>query len=257
MLLRDALLDGQPLANMGAIEAMRDHARAAYPEEAVGFLMQDGSYAPQANIYSEPARGGRVNPDDLGAVIRAGTLRAFFHSHPDGPDCPSEQDMRSQVELDVPWIICSANASATLPPFAWGDTLVDPSDLVGRPFRHGVTDCYATIRAWYQRERGVLLPDFARQWEWWLEDTDGDKDLYRRYFAEAGFRQIDQSEVERGDVWLAQIRSNVPNHAGVYLGDGLALHHPSSMLASDPARLSKREPIAKWQRHITHWLRRD
>jgi cell wall-associated NlpC family hydrolase len=165
--------------------------------------------------------------------------------------------MRSQVELEVPWIICSATETASLPPFAWGDQLEDPAPLVGRPFRHGVTDCYAAIRAWGQRERGVLLPDYPRQWEWWLEGVNGDKDMYRRNFADAGFREIDASEVRVGDVWLAQVRSPVPNHGGVYIGDGLAYHHPSSLLASDPTRLSKREPIARWQRHITHWLRRD
>lgn len=246
---------------------MRDHARAAFPEEAVGFLMSDGSYAPQANICEEPTKGARVDPAVLAGVLDAGTLRAYFHSHPNGPDCPSEQDMRSQVELDVPWIICSATETASLPPFAFGDQLTDPSPLVGRPFRHGVTDCYAAIRAWGRQERGVLLPDYPRQWEWWLPQTkveDGEVvqvapagDLYRQNFADAGFHQIDHTEVRPGDVWLAQVRSSVPNHAGVYIGDGLAFHHPTSRLAYDPARLSKREPLARWQRMITHWLRRD
>jgi proteasome lid subunit RPN8/RPN11 len=256
MLARDALLDGEPLASVAALEAMRDHARAAYPEEAVGFLMSDGCYHPQENICPEPTRGARVDPNLLATVLSANTLRAYFHSHPNGPDCPSEQDMRSQIELDVPWIICSATDSASLPPFAWGDMLVDPSPLVGRPFRHGVTDCYAAIRAWWLAERGVLLPEVPRQWEWWLDGVDGDKDLYRRYFAGAGFHEIDASEVLPGDCWLAQVRASVPNHAGVYIGEGLTFHHPSSALASDPARLSKREPVARWQRHITHWLRR-
>ncbi len=254
MLARHALLNDEPLASEEALEAMRQHARGAYPQEAVGFLLSDGSYEPKMNVFQEPELGACVHPDELTAVLKAGTLRAYFHSHPDGPDCPSQQDMMSQVELDVPWIICSATETASLPPFAWGDMLTDPSPLIGRSFRHGTTDCYAAIRAWGLSAYGVLLPDFPRQWEWWL---DGESDLYRNHFSDAEFYEIEQSEVRAGDVWLAQVRSPVPNHAGVYIGDGLAFHHPSSMLASDPSKLSKREPLARWQRHITHWLRRD
>lgn len=254
MLAKDALLNGKPLASAKALDAMRDHAREAFPQEAIGFLLKNGSYVPQINIHPEPEKGARVAPKLLKEAMVKGDLRALFHSHPNGPDCPSEQDMRAQVELDVPWIICSANESATLHPFAFGDQLTNPAPLVGRPFRHGVTDCYAGIRAWGLETYGVLIPDYPRQWEWWL---DGDSDLYQQNFKNAGFYQIDVSEVRAGDVWLAQVRSPVPNHGGVYIGDGLAFHHPSSMLASDPARLSKREPIARWQQHITHWLRRD
>lgn len=267
MLARDALLEGELLVGEAALEAMRDHARSAFPNEAVGFVWADGSYQPQANVYEDSTKGARVDLAVLQAALTSGDLRAYFHSHPNGPDCPSEQDMRSQIELDVPWIICSATETATLPPFAFGDQLTNPAPLVGRPFRHGVTDCYAAVRAWGLQERGVLLPEYPRQWEWWLPKQEvvdeqvvqaiPPLDLYRQYFAEAGFRQIDFAEVRAGDCWLAQIRSKVPNHAGVYIGDGLAFHHATTRLAYDPARLSKREPITRWQQHITHWLRRD
>ncbi len=254
MLARDALLGDEPLATAEALDAMRQHAVEAYPNEAVGFLLTDGTYSPQENICSEPTKGATVDPKKLLKVLKAGTLRAFFHSHPDGPDCPSRQDMLSQAEQEVPWIICSANAEASLPPFAFGDELTNPAPLIGRPFRHGVTDCYAAIRAWAKQERGVELPDFPRNWEWWL---DGESDLYRDYFGTAGFYPIEAHEVRPGDGWLAQIRSPVPNHAGLYIGDGLVFHHVSSALASDPARLSKREPLGRWQPYITQWVRRD
>ncbi len=254
MLARDAMLGGEPLATEAALDAMRAHCLEAFPNEAVGFLLTDGTYQPQVNVCSEPALGATVRPKVLASALSKGTLRAFYHSHPNGPDCPSKQDMLSQREMEIPWIICSGNDVASLAPFAFGDQLTDPSPLVGRPFRHGVTDCYAAIRAWGQAERGVLLPDFPRQWEWWL---DGESDMYRTYFAEAGFHPVDKGDVLPGDCWLAQIRSEVPNHAGVYLGEGLTFHHVSSSLASDSSKLSKREPIGRWQPYITHWLRRD
>lgn len=257
MLAREALLeDGSSFATPDELEAIRRHAQAVYPHESYGLLLPSG-YLELENISPEPERSAYSDGEALARALEEGVLRAVVHSHPDGPDCPSEQDMRAQVELEVPSVIISTNGSASLDPFVWGDMLVDPRPLIGRPFRHGVDDCYAALRAWYWAERRVRLGDYPRQWEWWLENGDGEKDLYQRYFANEGFYQIEPADMMKGDVWLAAVRSAVPNHAGVYLGEGLMFHHASSRLAFDPMRLSRREPIARWAPFITHYLRRD
>lgn len=252
-----SLRDGTALADGAAWEALRLHALAEYPRECIGLINRAGQYIPIANTAPDPLRFAVPEKAAIGRALSTGDLRAMCHSHPDGPDCPSETDMRTQEELEVPFVIIATNGQACAPPFAWGDDLLDVDDLVGRTFRHGVRDCYALIRVWWERERGILLPDYPRSWDWWSANTTGEKDLYRRYFRDAGFREIDQSQVREGDVWLAAIRSDVPNHAGIYLDGGLALHHPSSGLPCDPGRLSKRESIARWTPWITHWLRRD
>jgi cell wall-associated NlpC family hydrolase len=251
------MIDGSPLATTAAIEALAAHAREAYPEEALGYIDQAGAYVRLANHADAPERHGVVNRPEMARLIIDGAMRAFCHSHPDGPDCPSEQDMRTQMEMQVPFVLIATNGQACAPAFAWGDELIDDAPLVGRSFRHGVSDCYALIRSWFRAELGAILPDYPRNWEWWVDGTPGEKDIYRRYFAEAGFYEIDPSQVRNGDCWMAAVRSAVPNHAGVYLDGGLALHHPSSGLANDPARLSKREPIARWLPYVTHWVRRD
>lgn len=215
-----------------------------------------GRYVPLKNVAEDPQRHAMIDRRDLAHALATDNLRALCHSHPGGPDCPSEDDMRAQAELDVPFVIVSTNGQATSIPFAWGDQLRDDEPVIGRAFRHGVTDCYALIRSWYAAERSIALPDFARSWEWWTEGAPGEKDLYRRHFADAGFVEVDRNAPREGDVWLAAVRSEVPNHAGVYLDGGLALHHPSSGLPYDPGRLSKRESIARWSPWITTWLRR-
>lgn len=250
------LRDGTPLCTPAAIAALRAHAIDAHPEECLGYIDAAGAYHRLANTAAEPERAAIADRRALTRLLVAGQLRALCHSHPGGPDAPSEQDMRSQIEMAVPFVICSTNGEATTAPFVWGDELADDGPLVGRGFRHGVDDCYATIRRWYRVERGIDLPEYPRNWEWWLADTPGEKDLYRRYFADAGFAPADRRQPQEGDVWLAAVRSPVPNHAGIYLDGGLALHHPSSGLPHDPGRLSKREPIARWAPLITHWIRR-
>jgi cell wall-associated NlpC family hydrolase len=54
-------------------------------------------------------------------------------------------------------------------------------------------------------------------------------------YQQAGFVGIkDGEQPEVGDIILMQIRSNngVPNHAGIYIGDGLMLHHLYGRLSS-------------------------
>lgn len=249
--------DGTPLATPTAVAHLRDHALGEYPNECIGYIDAAGSYVALQNIAERPEAFALADRRVIARELARGNLRALCHSHPGGPDCPSEADGRAQIEMEVPFIITSTNGQATTEPFAFGDQLMDDAPLVGRAFRHYVNDCYDAIRTWGRRERGWILPQYPRNWEWWQADTPGEKDLYRRYFADAGFRRIDPSEARAGDVWLAAVRSEVPNHAGVFLDHGLAFHHPSSGLPHDPGRLSKRESIARWAPWITHWVRRD
>jgi proteasome lid subunit RPN8/RPN11 len=250
------LCDGSELVGPDALADLQRHALHCYPDECVGIIDTAGRYIPLANVAADPTRHGEADHTALAAAIRGGNVRAFCHSHPGGPDCPSEQDMRAQMDMDVPFVIVATNGQACAAPFAWGDQLLDEAPLIGRTFRHAVTDCYSLIRSFWWQEHGIRLPDYPRNWGWWHDQQEGEKDLYRRYFADAGFREVDRSEVRHSDVWLAAIRSEVPNHAGVYLDGGLALHHPSSGQAHDPCRLSLREPMARWVPYVTHWVRR-
>lgn len=251
------LLDGSPLMRPDAVTAMQRHAVEAFPEEALGFIDSEGRYQRLENVSPEPERYAYAPKGTVPGLLMAGELRALCHSHPMGLDAPSEPDMRAQMELERPFVLCATDGQGATTPFAWGDQLDDRRELWGRGFRHAVDDCYAMIRAFWWREHGVRLPDYPRNWEWWFEETRGEKDLYARYFRDAGFYEIDRSEVRPGDAWMAAIRSTVPNHAGVVLEGGLALHHVSGGRAHDPMRLSRREPMAKWASYVTHWVRRD
>lgn len=95
--------------------------------------------------------------------------------------------------------------------------------LLHREFSHGTTDCYALVRDFYADNFGFEFPNYARPDDWW----DHGLDLYREHFHECGFRVIDPAphEWKPADAFLIAIRSPVPNHAAVYLGDNKILHH--------------------------------
>lgn len=226
------------------LAAMKEHAVEAYPREAAGFVVGD-VYEPQANLDPDP-HAFEIDHRAFQEARRRG-LRAVVHSHPHGPDAPSPEDMEGQQATCVPWGIVVTYGDGAADPFWWGDT-VARAPRIGRRFRHGVTDCYATYRDWTADEAGLLLPDPPRQDAWWRAGHD----LFMRLHRDYGFEHHPMGErgfePETGDMVLMSVACpGVVNHCGVYLGE-LILHHLSN-------RASRREPLFPWARHVAGYLR--
>lgn len=221
------------------IDDAKQHALREFPKESCGLVVGE-RYIPCFNYAADPEKHFVIAPEDY---ISAGELTAVLHSHPMGPAHPSHSDMQGQVDTNVPWGIILTDGERAGDPIMWGDGLPIP-DLLGRPFVHGINDCYSLVRDYYRTEHNLLLPNVPREDAWW---TVGEN-LYMDQFTQHGFYKIAQSEVKPGDGFLCKIRSDVPNHAGIYIGNDLILHHL-------PNRLSRREPAGLWARAVDVWLR--
>lgn len=234
-----------------ARQAIFSHARrqAALtpPRESAG-VMIDGEYSPLTNHAADPQQAFMIKPSDWGDKA----VTAIVHSHPGGPPCPSHHDMQQQVLTGLPWIIVS---TPTVEHACLEDIFVlgEPPRLDPEAgYRHGVHDCYSLIRAYYAEHMGVMLDDIPRGWGWWHEG----RDHYLTHYEAMGFRPLDGGETPRpGDVFLARIRAPVINHGGIWLGDGLILHHLAGRKPHDPTRLPRKEPCARWYPFIEIWLR--
>jgi proteasome lid subunit RPN8/RPN11 len=231
------------------IEAIRAHAAEAYPRECCGLvLVVKGRERYQS--CTNVAQGTEhfvLAAEEYAAAADLGEILAVVHSHPDAPAQPSQADLVSCEASGLPWHIVRVDL-ADGAPVAREMVTIEPSGyqapLVGRQFSHGVLDCYQLIVDWYSRERGITLKQFSRADEWW---NDGKSDLYTEGFPRAGFVKLpDGAPPETGDVVLMQIRAKngVPNHAGVYLGDDLILHHLHG-------RLSSRDVYGGYYREVT------
>lgn len=234
-----------------AVQAAQAHAMAEFPKESCGFITADG-YHPVKNIHKTPHKAFWITPRMIAKYKDAICL---IHSHPNGPACPSEADMTHQMQMEKPWGIIVSTREGAEAPFFFGDQVIIP-DLINRPFRHGVTDCYSAIRDWYRVKREIVLPEFAREWNWW---RDG-KDMYLDGFAKAGFREIEVTDVQKHDVWLAIYGQNATriNHGGIVATDGgLAYHHLGGRNPYKAMRIARREPLNVYRDHIRVWLRYD
>lgn len=223
------------------VQALREHAVAEYPRECCGVVIVFKGrerYWPCRNTSPDPKGRARWHAEDLMAAEEAGEVVAMCHSHPDEAARPSEADLVQCEASGLPWVIVSVHQGVPVEVHRFEPSgYVAP--LVERQFHHGILDCYTLCRDWYQREAGLVLPDFPREDDWW---NDGSSSLYEQHFAEAGFEVVTRCVKEhreplrRGDGILMEIRSKngVPNHAGVYLGEGRGwfIHHLHGRLSS-------------------------
>ena len=215
----------------------RLHAEQEYPRECCGLLaVVKGreKYFPCVNS-AEGTEHFIISEDQYSYVDDLGEIIAVLHSHPDVAPTPSQADRVSCEATGLVWHIVgvemvsgvpTSNSIVTIAPEGY------KAPLIGREFYHGVLDCYTLIRDWYKEERSIELPDFIRRDEWW---ADGHSDLYTEGFPKAGFISMGQSaELQVGDVILMQVRSKneVPNHAGIYIGNSQILHHMYGRLSS-------------------------
>ncbi len=221
------------------------HCARQYPNEGCGIIADD-KFIPYPNISPDPEQYFQIT----NKAWKDHILQAVIHSHTNGNEYPSEADMKGSIESGLPWGIVPCTNGLNKEIFWFGEG-VPTEKLIGRGFRHGVTDCYSLIRDWYLENAHIKLPDFIRGWEWWKNG----KDLYLESYSKAGFEEVINEPLERGDLLLFKVRSKVINHAAVYLGDDLILHHPSSDKGYDPSKLSIREPVNRWIKFLQKTLR--
>lgn len=205
--------------NKSVMQQIQIHAAACYPQECCGVVIRERGravYVPCRNDAQTPSEHFIINAQDKADAEDRGEVLLIVHSHPDTPAQPSMADRVSCELHEVPWLI-----------LGWPSGQVEqfqPSGyqapLLGRAFAHGLLDCYALCRDFYQREWGLTLPNYPRRDGWW----NNGESLYERYYREAGFYPV--NDLRKGDMLVMQINAPAPNHAGIYLGDGLLSSHP-------------------------------
>lgn len=219
------------------------HAMAARPAESCGLLVRAFGSRPHYRACRNIAGADsfQIDPEDLAAVEDAGLeVLAVVHSHPEQAEpVPSSADLECCDAQDLPWHIVG------VPSLRWIEVVPahQVPALVGRSFEYGRSDCYSIIRDWYRLERGVWLADVPR-----TSDTEADgSSIYLPRLQAHGWRVV--SEPRPGDVLLMRMGAREANHAAIYLGDNLILHHLEG-------RLSAREPLgADYLARTTHILR--
>lgn len=234
---------------MSVIEDFKEHAKREFPKEAVG-IVKNGQYIPLENKSSDPTVAFVTNFD-----IFDDDVTEILHSHTDGTFRPSYDDMKTQISLGIPMGIVGmygdieSNEYNFSKPYYVGNLR---ADYLGLPYIFGINDCYSLVRNWYYTNKNIELIDFPRRWEFWKTQN-----LLMDNVLSAGFKEISINEVDTGDVFFCTFHGygKNPVHMGVYVGDNMIEHHPSTNRAIDFQSLSKKEPIQRYMPSITHWFK--
>lgn len=222
------------------LAAIRQHVAAEYPHEACGVIIQSGHdqvYIPCRNIADNPTETFTLSPEDNLAAQAQGDIIMVIHSHPDVVQLvPSEMDRIQCDWSGIEWGIMS-----------WPDgdfCTISPRqdrDYVGRQWVLGYADCWSLIREYYQREYSLPLGDYSVPYIWW---DDGNTHLYDENWQREGFEEVPPLSMQPGDIIMMHVQAAVTNHAAVYLGENIILHHMFG-------HLSSRTPYGKYYRDRT------
>lgn len=226
-------------------QAIITHALDCYPAECCGVIVDD-KYIPCTNTAHDNEQF-ILCPKDFARAESLGEIQAIVHSHPDGGVLPSDLD-KLQIELHgVAWVIVAVSKQeyGDEPSFGVYEPCGYRPPLLGRAYIHGVQDCYAIVRDFYERELGIMMNDYERTDAWW--ENANHEPLYEKHFAKEGFIKVDldgsqTDHLQYGDVLLCRVgRTHHVNHALIWLGDNgtlksettppcvgntLILHHP-------------------------------
>lgn len=218
------------------------HASECKPHECCGFVVSshiDGQvfYLPSENIADDTINYFEMDPDDFVKAELMGEIVALVHSHPDsvmekGLPYLSTADRECQIRTQLDFWLVVDNEIKQFRNIA---------PLIGRQFENNKQDCRNIILDSYMLA-GIELPDQSTYEFEWFEHSN----LYEEGLIRCGFERLSQDESPQlGDVVLSCVGSNVANHAGIYLGDQLMLHHSQG-------RLSARVPYDGFWLQFTH-----
>lgn len=240
-----------PVSQEAVDEAVR-YCQTKLPEEAI-VAVYGGEVIPLTNVSADPVHFFNVAPAEYGALVAAkGKFPdAVIHSHSQGQATPSREDMISQKESNIPYGIVVFENGVLQDVFFFGRG-VKIAPYTGRPFKFGVYDCYQLVSDWYERELGIHLTVMPRRDMYW--EIAEEPDILEQYYIDAGFEEIDISEIRRGDVVMFKIFGlKRVNHVAIYNGDGRILHHLYGTSAR--VRLSGYDNLLLWRKHIVRVIR--
>lgn len=142
------------------------------------------------------------------------------------PIIPSMLDMQTFASSDKPQGIMNycSHEDVVNPTFWHSSIQANKDSLLGRQYRwgdygsDGKGDCWAVIADWLRLSLGVTFPPIPRDYY----DTQG---YYYTLNHHGHTRLVEHSEpLAPGDILVIRIGKQ-GEHAGVYLGNGIVLHH--------------------------------
>lgn len=219
-----------------------EHLLDCYPEEGCGIILNVRGklkWIPCDNIAEDKLNTFKIDPTEYVKAKLMGDIHAIVHSHPDSTDGPSEKDIVTSNFLSIPYIVF------TVPELQKFTHIPEYKEvpLLGRTYEFGKHDCWSLVRDYYRANLDITLPTLNFEDDWWEKGLNYFDDLFDSF----GFVEVEEPKIN--DVIIFNVYSQIPNHCGVYIGEGLFMHHAEN-------RLSCRESLySGWNKYIKRYIR--
>lgn len=205
------------------------HAKKEYPNECCGILINKNNVIEYIECENKALNKTETFLIDNNYLIEYDDfIIGIVHSHPNGNNRLSNVDLKMQINTALDWYLI-ANDTITKHKYI--------PRLIGRNFNFPTFDCYTLFKDLYSIG-GVHLPEMTYIANW----AEMGQNLYIENLIKCGFEQV--AEPDLCDVILFQMGTNVPNHAGIYVGKQYFIHHAIG-------QLSKRDLLSGyWLKHF-------
>lgn len=226
------------------LDDISSHFYNEYPREGCGILYAENNkvhWLPCTNI-AESDSEFKIDPKEYLKISKVKNIVGIVHSHPDGECNPSEYDIKNCNAIGIPYIIFS------YPEMKMYELIPDTLPLYNRIYKFGERDCFTFMRDYYLK----LSIDFNDREEWVNDWWDSGEN----YFSETnikrwGLHKVDTRPLKKHDMLVFQIGAHVPNHCGVYIGEGDFGHHARG-------RISCKESLDPfWRKHLVGAYRHE
>lgn len=217
------------------LDDFKAHVLKDYPNEAVGIVV-DEQYIPIPNRSDNPTQQFSI-PSSIFYKYQPSLI---LHSHTTTTEhnqsWASSHDMRLMIQYpNIQWGIISTDGINTGELIIYDDTYIP--ELLGRPFVHGLYDCYGMVRDYFRLD-GYNIKNYPRSYKWW----ENGQNLYIDNFKDAGFIEVDNDDLQTGDVLLMAVTSETIHHAAIYVGNNTIYHHLIN-------RLSRADRLDQWHKY--------
>lgn len=237
-------------------EFIKMDARANYPNECCGLILNNGNIVSCKNISEIPEKQFVINNDD---IFKYGieNIQSVYHSHKDSSEL-SVTDIAFSEKLKKHYILYCSDT----------DTFKEynPSNAnipyEGRQFVAGALDCITLLEDYYRRELNIVFAKTVNDPirfdnEFWVTDTKVKtedtyytniphlQNLLKDYLLSNDFVEV--KEIQKHDVLIVQAKEmKFPTHLIIYLGNNKILTFFN--------RISKIEGYRKGYERVTKYI---
>ena len=211
---------------MNFIEDIQKHFQQEYPREGCGLIIVEKGkkkWIPCTNI-AEAEEHFIIDVEEYLKALRTSDIIGIVHSHPDATSEASEMDINNCNSTGKDYYIFSypeMDLNIIHPE-------ISTTDLYGREYEFGVTDCFEAARD-YLLAQNIEIPARALfKDDWWEKGYD--------YFAKEtiknwGLYPVELNDIQENDVLIFAVLADKNNHCGVYLGNDVLYHHAVNRLS--------------------------